>query len=88
MSRVTPHISEVLKKGLRLSTQDRGVLIDRLIASLDDATEGAWNKEVARRVHDIRSGRVKTIPRDRVLHDIKWRLLDQTIKELRDAFQV
>jgi hypothetical protein len=38
-----PEVSKVLEKALTLSTRDRGLLIDRLIASLDDgpAEEGA-----------------------------------------------
>jgi putative addiction module component (TIGR02574 family) len=75
MAPVTPQVAELLEKALALSTQDRGVLIDRLIASLDDepADEGvdaAWNEEIKRRVEDIRLGRVKTIPGEQVLREI------------------
>lgn len=52
MARMTPQVSEVLEKALALSTQDRGLVIDRLIASLDEgpAEEGveeAWAAEIA-----------------------------------------
>ncbi len=72
MAQVTPQLSELLEKTLALSTQERGLLIDRLIASLDnepaeEGAEPAWNKEIKRRVDDIRSGRVKTIPGEQVL---------------------
>ena len=36
MAQMTPQVSEVLEKALTLSTQDRGVLIDLLIESLDE----------------------------------------------------
>ena len=54
MAQMTPQVSEVLEKALSLSTQDRGLLIDRLIESLDDepAEEGveeAWVQKITRR---------------------------------------
>ena len=75
MAQMTPQVSEVLEKALTLSTQDRGLLIDRLIESLDEgpAEEGveeAWAEEIKRRVDDIRSGKVKTIPGEQVLREL------------------
>jgi len=75
MGQMTPQVSEVLEKALTLSTQDRGLLIDRLIESLDEgpAEEGveqAWAEEIKRRVDDIRSGRAKTIPGEQVLREL------------------
>ena len=81
MAQVTPQLSELIEKALALSTQDRGLLIDRLIESLDDApseegVEAAWDEEIKHRVEDIRSGRVKTIPGEQVLRRLKVRLRD------------
>jgi putative addiction module component (TIGR02574 family) len=78
MSQLTPQVSELLEKALALSTQERGTLIDRLIASLDDepaeeGVEAAWDEEIKRRVDDVRSGRVKTIPGEQVLARLKAR---------------
>jgi putative addiction module component (TIGR02574 family) len=75
MAQLTPQVSELLEKALALSTQDRGLLIDRLIASLEDGppdegVEAAWDEEIKRRVEDIRSGRVKTIPGEQVLREM------------------
>lgn len=75
MAQVTPQLSELLEKALALSTQDRGLLIDRLIASLDEVpleegVEAAWDEEIKHRVDDIRSGRVKTIPGEQVLREL------------------
>jgi putative addiction module component (TIGR02574 family) len=75
MAQVTPQLSELLEKALALSTQDRGLLINRLIASLDEepaeeGVEAAWGNEIKRRVDDIRSGRVKTIPGEQVLQEL------------------
>jgi putative addiction module component (TIGR02574 family) len=75
MAQMTPQVSELLEKALTLSTQERGLLIDRLIETLDNepVEEGvgaAWDAEIKRRVDDIRSGRVKTIPGEQVLREL------------------
>ncbi len=75
MAQLTPQVSELLEKALALSTQERGLLIDKLIASLDEApevegVETAWDEEIKRRVGDIRSGRVKTIPGEQVIREL------------------
>jgi putative addiction module component (TIGR02574 family) len=75
MAQMTPQVSELLEKALRLSTQERGLLIDRLVESLDDepseeGVEAAWDDEIKRRVDDIRSGRVKMIPGEQVLREL------------------
>jgi len=75
MAQMTPQASEVLEKALALSAEERGALIDHLIESLDDAppeegVEAAWDAEIKRRVDEIRSGKVKTIPGDQVLREL------------------
>jgi putative addiction module component (TIGR02574 family) len=75
MAQMTPQVSELLEKALVLSAQERGPLIDRLIETLDnepaeEGVEAAWGEEIKRRVDDIRSGRVKTIPGEQVLREL------------------
>jgi len=75
---MSPQATELLEKALALSTQERGILINRLIESLDDerAEEGvetAWDEEIAKRVEDVRSGRVKLIPGKQVFARIRAR---------------
>jgi putative addiction module component (TIGR02574 family) len=81
MAQMTPQVSEVLQKALTLSTQDRGLLIDRLIESLDEGAEKgveeAWAGEIKRRVDDIRSGKVKTIPGEQVLRELAKEFPDE-----------
>ena len=36
----------------------------------EDGVEAAWDAEIKRRVEDIRSGRVKTIPGEQVLREL------------------
>jgi putative addiction module component (TIGR02574 family) len=80
MAHITPEVSEVLGKALSLSSEDRGLVIDRLIASLDEgaAEEGvgeAWAEEVKRRVDDIRAGKVEMIPGEEIRRRLAARLL-------------
>lgn len=82
MAEMTPQVSEVLEKALALSTQERGLLIDRLIESLDEGpveegVEEAWGEEIKRRVDDIRSGKVKMIPGEQVLREIAKEFPDE-----------
>ncbi len=75
MAQMTPQLSALLEKALTLSPEERGLLIDRLVESLDEgpAEEGveeAWAEEIKRRVDDIRSGKAKLIPGDQVLQEL------------------
>ncbi len=79
MAQMTQQVSELLEKALTLSPQERGLLIDRLIETFDDepaeeGVEAAWDEEIKRRVDDIRSGRVETVPGKQVLGRLKARL--------------
>lgn len=81
MADLTPQASDVLEKALTLSTHERGLLINRLIESLDEVpaeagVEEAWAEEIKRRVDDVRSGRVEMIPGEEVLRRLGKRLLN------------
>ncbi len=72
-------VSELLEKALALSPEDRELLVDQLVASLsevsaEEGAEAAWDEEIKRRVDDIRSGRVKTIPGERLRSRLNARL--------------
>ena len=57
---------ELLNDALRLPDEQRAALAAVLIESLDDGVdedaEAAWSIEIARRLRDVQSGHVKTIP--------------------------
>jgi len=61
---------ELLKHALTLSDKERAELASHLIDSLDPTVEPdaelAWQEEIARRLEEVESGRVKTIPWDQV----------------------
>lgn len=67
---------EIIDSALQLTLDEREQIIDALQDSLIDESidhgptepadevEAAWSEEIARRIADIDSGRVKTIPAD------------------------
>ena len=59
-------VSELLEKALALPPEARAALAGSLLDSLDDtvdaAAEDEWNKEIARRIEELDSGKVKPIP--------------------------
>jgi putative addiction module component (TIGR02574 family) len=64
---MSPEADELLKKAMALPPEERGTLAAYLIESLDEDepdldVEEAWQHEVARRMDDIDSGKVKLVP--------------------------
>jgi putative addiction module component (TIGR02574 family) len=63
---MSPDVSELLKKALALPAEARAALAGSLLDSLDDAVdvsaEEEWNKEIAHRIEELDSGKVKPIP--------------------------
>ena len=81
MSQVPPQVAELLEKALVLSAHDRGLIIDRLVESLDEGpaeegVEAAWDDEIKRRVEEIQSGKAKMIPGEEVDRRLAARLSD------------
>ena len=62
----TSDAAEILKEALALPTEARaalaGSLLDSLDTEVDEDAEAAWATEVNRRVAELDSGAVKTIP--------------------------
>ena len=63
---MTQEVSELLKKALALPPEARAALAGSLLDSLDDnldaSAEEEWNEEIARRIQELDSGKVKPIP--------------------------
>jgi putative addiction module component (TIGR02574 family) len=59
-------VSEILEKALTLPPEARAALANSLLDSLDEsvdiAAEEEWNEEIARRIQEIDSGKVKPVP--------------------------
>jgi putative addiction module component (TIGR02574 family) len=78
---MTQEAAELLKKALALPAEERAnlasTLIDSLDATVDEHAEAAWQEEVRRRIDDLRSGRVSTVPWEEVQEKARTLLDDQ-----------
>ncbi len=63
---------EIEAEALNLPPSERAQLAEALIASLDEdaEVERAWAEEVARRLAEIRAGKVELIPAEDVYRDL------------------
>jgi putative addiction module component (TIGR02574 family) len=63
---MSPEVFDLLKKALALPPEARAALADSLLESLDDTVDAGaeeeWNIEIARRISELDSGKVKPIP--------------------------
>jgi putative addiction module component (TIGR02574 family) len=63
---MSPDVSELLKKALALPAEARAALAGSLLDSLDDCVDASaeeeWNQEIARRIQELDSGKVRPIP--------------------------
>lgn len=63
---MTPEARQLLKQALALGEKDRaslaGVLIESLHGEVDPDAEEVWDAEIRRRVEELDSGKVETIP--------------------------
>jgi len=63
---MSPDVSELLKKALALPAEARAALAGSLLDSLDEAVdmsaEEEWSQEIARRIEELDSGKVKPVP--------------------------
>jgi putative addiction module component (TIGR02574 family) len=77
---MTQDASELLKRALELSPEERAELAGSLLESLDaadedpEAVEAAWNEEIARRIEDLDSGKTKAVPWEEVKTRISSKL--------------
>jgi putative addiction module component (TIGR02574 family) len=77
---MSPETDELLQKAMTLPLEARAEvacsLIDSLDETVDEDAEVAWQQEVVRRMDEIRSGKVKTIPGSQLLERLKARQRD------------
>jgi len=58
-------INELLKRALALSPEERAALANTLLDSLgpqDESVAEAWDREVARRMEQLKAGKAVTVP--------------------------
>ena len=64
---MTTAAKDILEAALKLDPEQREALVDELSASLDATDLGEyWEAEIKRRIEDVDSGRVKTVPASEV----------------------
>ena len=70
---MTQEAIDLLQKALALPEKERaemaGTLIDSLDPTVDENLEPAWQQEIARRLAELQSGRVKAVSWDAVRKD-------------------
>lgn len=63
---MSPEVEKLLADALQLPSQARAALAAQLIESLDkevgEDAEAAWSSEIARRVKELETGKLKTVP--------------------------
>jgi putative addiction module component (TIGR02574 family) len=62
---MSPELSDLLKRALALSVEERAALANTLLDSLEateESVQEAWDKEVARRMEELKAGRAVTVP--------------------------
>jgi putative addiction module component (TIGR02574 family) len=63
---MNPHVTELFKKASILSEKERatlaGLLIESLESEVDPDVEEAWRVEIERRLAELDSGAVETVP--------------------------
>jgi putative addiction module component (TIGR02574 family) len=62
---MSPEVSDLLKRALALSADERAALANTLLDSLETTNESvqqAWDEEVARRIEDLKTGKAVTVP--------------------------
>ena len=66
---------QVAQEAMRLAPAERAELADFLVGSLEDSLpddiQNRWIETATRRLQEIRSGQVKTIPGDEVLAEAR-----------------
>jgi len=66
MPQITPEVSKLLEQALALSIEEQEALAESLICNLggkvEDGVTAAWDEEIKKRMADLDSGRMSTIP--------------------------
>lgn len=69
--------TQVLEQVLALSREEREELLGDILRSLEEPSpeehQKIWGEVAMRRYHDLKSGKVKGIPYEEVMRDVKSR---------------
>lgn len=73
---MTAQTLDLIEMAEALPIDEKAFLVDRLLESMyphDEAVDELWRIEAERRVEEVRSGKVKTIPGEKVFEEIEKR---------------
>jgi putative addiction module component (TIGR02574 family) len=75
---MSPEVSELLKRALSLSADERAALANTLLDSLETTNESvigsvedAWDQEVARRIEALKTGKAVTVPWEQLHRELR-----------------
>ena len=70
-------LEEILRAALELPPDARAMLASHLLESLDEPEQteidAAWSEEIERRIREVEEGKVKLIPGEEVLAELRSR---------------
>jgi putative addiction module component (TIGR02574 family) len=68
-----PNLDDIQAEAMKLSIEERAELADRLWASLEPQADvdAAWAVEIERRVRQLETGEVETIPLEIVIGELR-----------------
>ena len=68
-----PNLNDIEAEAMKLSIEERADLADRLWASLEPqaAVDAAWAVEIERRVRQLETGEVDSIPHETVMTELR-----------------
>jgi putative addiction module component (TIGR02574 family) len=70
---MSPEVTDLLKRALALSADERAALANTLLDSLETGNESvqeAWDEEVARRMADLKAGKAVTVPWEQLRREL------------------
>ncbi|HTW32673.1 MAG TPA: addiction module protein [Candidatus Sulfotelmatobacter sp.] len=70
---MSPDVSDLLKRAPSLPADERAALANSLLDSLDAgnlSVEDAWDREVARRMDDLKAGKAVTVPGEQLRREL------------------
>jgi putative addiction module component (TIGR02574 family) len=74
---IDPNYDQLLESALVLSPNLRSMLVEQLVASLDDEcqaeVDSAWGEEVERRLMEVESGQVSTESSEAIINRLRSR---------------
>ena len=70
-------VNDIRRAAMQLPAEEKARLAEELLSSLDTSEQieidAEWTEEIERRIDEVDSGKVKTIPADQVFRELEER---------------